>query len=130
MKEILFIHDQLENPWVRQHFLETAGYRVHATKSGIAGLERIAAQQPSLVLMDVLVEGRNGFDVCREIRKRHKAEDLPVILCSEIYRSRLFRDEAAAAGAQRYLLKPMRLDDLVREVAALIGEGAKGKNAA
>ena len=122
MKTIYFVHDQLEAPFVRQHFLESAGYRVVAMESGERCLELLGSERADLVLMDVLIEGRNGFEVCRRIRKRFSPSELPVILCSEIYRSRLFREEALQAGAQRYLLKPVRLDELVAEVHAVLDE--------
>jgi len=127
MKAIYFVHDQLENPFLRQHFLESSGYHVVAMGSGQRCLDLCAERVPSLVLMDVLIEGRNGFEICRALRKRFAPDELPVILCSEVYRSRLFRDEAISAGAQRYLLKPLRLDELVREVSQALQGGAAGR---
>jgi CheY-like chemotaxis protein len=121
MKQIYLVHDELETPWVRQHFLESSGYQVTAFKSGVECRNALAEKKPDLVLMDVLIEGRNGFEVCRQIRREISAEDLPIVLCSEIYRSRLFQDEAINAGAQRYVLKPCRLDELVQIVSEILG---------
>jgi DNA-binding response OmpR family regulator len=75
-----------------------------------------------LVLMDVLLEGKNGFDVCRAIRERYTARELPIVLCSHIYRSRIYRDEAAAVGAQKYLLLPMKLDEMLDHVNQLVAQ--------
>lgn len=119
-KHILFVHDQLESPYVRQSFLEEAGYRVTAFDSSQDCLEFLQKEKPDVVLMDILIEGRNGFETCRRIRGIHGPLELPVVLCSEIYRSRTFRDEAFSSGAQRYLLKPMPLEDLVGELHSLL----------
>jgi CheY-like chemotaxis protein len=127
MKVIYFVHDQLENPFLRQHFLESSGYHVVTMGSGQRCLDLCSERMPSLVLMDVLIEGKNGFEICRAIRKRFAPDELPVILCSEVYRSRLFRDEAISAGAQRYLLKPLRLDELVREVSEVLAVDSQGR---
>jgi CheY-like chemotaxis protein len=119
-RHILLVHDQNEAPYVRQSFLEGAGFRVSAVGSSEAALQHIQDARPDAVVMDILIEGLNGFETCRRIRRLHDHQDLPVVLCSEIYRSRAFRDEAFSAGAQRYLLKPLRLEELVGELQALL----------
>jgi CheY-like chemotaxis protein len=50
---------------------------------------------------------------------------LPVVLCTHIYRSRIYRDEAVAAGAQRYVLLPVKLDELVGMIAELTAAKAR-----
>ena len=55
-------------------------------------------------------------------RRAIPAETLPIILCTSIYRSRIYREEALAAGAQRYLLRPIHPNDLLREASTLIQE--------
>jgi CheY-like chemotaxis protein len=124
VKEILFVHDQLENPWVRQSCLESAGYRVRAFARGDECLHALGERLPELVLIDVLIEGQNGFELCAAIRANHRAEELPVILCSEVYRDELFQAEARRVGAQRYLLKPCSAEALLTAVASVLpGQG-------
>jgi len=120
MQEIFLVHDVQESAATRTSFLEMSGYHVVAMKSGLDCLERLEKHKPALVLMDVLIEGLNGFETCRRIRAKFKPEELPVILGSTIYRSRIYRDEALKAGAQRYLLRPIKLDDLVKHVSEVL----------
>ena len=120
MKEIYLVHDQLESHWVRQHYLESAGYKVTPFDGGDACLHALSERLPDLVLLDVLIEGRNGFEVCASLRADHSAEELPVVLCSEIYREEAFRLEAERAGAQRYVLKPCPLEELVAIVSGVL----------
>ena len=75
-----------------------------------------------MILMDVLLEGINGFDACRKIRTLLDPEQMPIILGSHVYRSRVYREEAQAAGAQRYLRYPMDPDELVLAVNEVILE--------
>ena len=116
MEEIFYVPDQQESPSVRKHFLEMSGYKVVQFASGAEVLEALEARTPALVLLDVLIEGANGFDVCRTIRNRRPAAEFPIVLTSGVYHSRLYRDEALAAGAQSYVIRPIDPDDLVKIV--------------
>lgn len=127
MQHIFLVHDQQDSPATRKTYLEMAGYEVSVMKSGEECLKALAAKKPALVLMDVLLDGKNGFDVCRAIRERVGPAEVPIILCSHIYRSRIYRDEANAAGAQRYLLQPMPVEDLMANVTDLAVVHTKAK---
>jgi len=116
MKLIFFIHDCQDDPEPRRQVLESSGYSVRSFSSGSEALEALSVDQPDAVVMDILLDGPNGFEVCRSIRARHPAGELPVILCSAVYRKRVFKEEAWDAGAQGYLLKPVDPDDLVQHV--------------
>lgn len=127
MKKIVLVHDQQESATPRKSFLEVSGYGVHLVSNGDQALEEIGNAKPDLVLMDVLLEGRNGFDVCRKLRETWGPDELPVLLSSGIYRSRIYRDEANNAGAQGYILKPCEPDELVREVSQILERSAAAR---
>jgi len=120
MQTIHLVHDQQESAATRRSFLEMSGFRVVPIRSSRECLERIALEKPDLALIDVLIEGLNGFELCRRIRTTFEPAELPVILGSTIYRSRIYRDEALRAGAQRYLLRPVKLDELVRQISEVL----------
>ena len=120
MQTIHLVHDQQESAATRKSFLEMSGFRVVLIRSSRECLERIALEKPDLALIDVLIEGLNGFELCRRIRTTFEPAELPVILGSTIYRSRIYRDEALRAGAQRYLLRPVKLDELVRQISEVL----------
>ena len=122
---VFFVHDFQESPLTRKHYLEMSGFDVTLMRSGDECLKAMSATKPALVLMDVLLEGKNGFEVCRAIRELASATEVPVVLCTHIYRSRIYRDEAVAAGAQRYVLLPVKLDELLAQVVELTAVKAK-----
>ena len=124
MQEIFFVHDQQESPVPRKDFLEMAGFRVTAMRSGAECFEALEQRTPDLVMLDVLLEGPNGFEVCRRIRERFTAAELPVVLGSMVYRSRVYRDEAFACGAQLYVVRPAKLDDLVAQIRTVLAARA------
>jgi len=121
MKKIFLVHDEQENPATRASFLEMSGYQVELMQSADECLQRIGAEEPDVVIMDVLLKGRTGFELCRQLRITYGPEELPIILMSMIYRARQFREEAMACGAQHYFLRPMKLDELVLAVNLLTG---------
>jgi DNA-binding response OmpR family regulator len=129
VREIFLVHDDQEPPTARRSFLEMAGYTVTVLQDADEVMQLLVQKKPALIVLDVLVHGKTGFDLCREIRVRHTPEELPIILCTEIYRSQVFHDEALRVGAQRYLVRPIRLDELVRHVNELTraGEGREPK---
>lgn len=122
MRTIYFAHDQQENPESRKHFLELAGYVVRLFASWQT-LEVALRQgpRPNLLLLDVLLEGKNGFDVAHAVSELVPERDFPIILCSHIYRMRPFREEALKCGAQDYLLLPIAPDEFLRRVNQAIG---------
>jgi twitching motility two-component system response regulator PilH len=122
MRTILFAHDQQESPEARKHFLELAGYVVQLFSSYTA-LEAALKEgpAPSLVLIDALLEGRNGFEATQAISRATPGRSFPIVLCSNVYRTRPFREEALRCGAQDYLLLPMTPDEFLRRTNQAIG---------
>ncbi len=121
MKKILFVHDTQEDPNVRKNHLESVGFQVVTADTADDCLARLGEQKFDLVLMDVLLKGMNGFDLVRQLRTKFSADDLPILLGCSIYRLRVYREEAYAAGAQGYVVRPVDLEELVRDMRTLIG---------
>ncbi|MBK7641924.1 MAG: response regulator [Planctomycetes bacterium] len=124
MSTVYFAHDRQESPTPRKLALELAGYKVTLFTNGVALLEALARELPDAVVLDVLLEGRNGFEICRTLRSKYQPASLPVVLSTAIYRSRAYRDEAESVGAQQYLLRPCEPEELATAVTALVGERA------
>ena len=77
MKSILYVHDHQDNPWQKKQLLESAGMQVELAKTSNDCLIAIDKSRPDIVLMDVLLEGSNGFELCEEIRRRFSKTELP-----------------------------------------------------
>lgn len=117
MKKIVLVHDASESPLQRRYCLERAGYDVTTTSDSEALLERLRGDAaPALLVIDVLVDGLNGFALCRRVREHFAQAELPIVLGSEVYSADVFRAEAERAGAQEYLTSPRDLDQLLDAV--------------
>jgi len=130
---ILLAHDQQENPEARKHFLELAGFRVVLVKNHAELVAALAKEPPALALIDILLEGKTGFDAARELREQTQTQAFPIVLCSHVYRLRTFRDEALRCGAQDYLVLPLAPEEFVRRIQralATFAQPASGASSA
>ncbi|MEQ1895175.1 MAG: response regulator [Planctomycetota bacterium] len=117
MRTIFFAHDQQENPEHRKHVLELSGYVVRLFSNHAALLEAVVqGPAPDLVLIDTLLEGKHGFDSVQDLSRNFPKRTWPILLASQIYRLRAFREEALKSGAQDYLLLPLAPDEFLRRV--------------
>jgi CheY-like chemotaxis protein len=96
-----------------------AGFRVVRAERGDLALEAVRRERPALVLLDVLMPGLDGLEVCTAIRADALLRATPVVLLSAMGEDRLI-EAAQRAGATAWLTKPMRLDAL-REVISRLG---------
>ena len=107
MKQVYFVHDQEESSAVRSSHMEMAGLEVRLFTNGRDLLDALSHHHPDAVLMDVLIDGRNGFEICAEISERYPQRQFPVLLCSRVYRGSNFVAEARRVGAQGLVELPL-----------------------
>jgi DNA-binding response OmpR family regulator len=122
VRKVFLVHDEQENPSIRQNHLESAGFQVRLLTSGNQLHAALEKETPALVILDVLLEGKNGFDVCQDVHLKYKSRAFPLVLCTHIYRSRQFRDEALRMGASDYLLLPMGFEDFLGRIGDVLRE--------
>ena len=113
---ILLIEDDPQDQTIVTAALENEGYIVEVTDTGEAGLEALQEQEPDLVLLDLILPGIDGLEVCRQIRGLC---DLPVIILTA-------KDEEVdlvvglELGADDYVTKPFSIRELVARVRAML----------
>jgi DNA-binding response OmpR family regulator len=97
--------------------LEEAGYRLHREANGLQAINTVERQRFDLVLLDLMLPGADGWDVCRHLRARHP--DVPVIMLSA-RSAEAHRVLGLELGADDYLAKPFSMLELVARVRALL----------
>lgn len=123
MKKILVIEDDPVSGKLMTEILAARGYRTHLATDGAEGLRAFDAHPPDMVLVDVQLPRKNGFEVAHEMRKRASSEDLPIVLMSAVLTDEsIAKAQADRLGAQGYLIKPFKMGALVERVRDLIGE--------
>ncbi len=99
--------------------LERGGHIPTLISNPIQGLERIKADVPDLVILDVMMPGMSGHDVCRQLRIHEGTENLPVLILTARAQE-TDRDSALESGADEYLSKPVTSQELLRHVNELL----------
>jgi len=116
MPTILVVEDSPTEMQMVKTALQNKGYEVITAANGEEGLEKVRHQLPSLVVLDVVLPGRNGFQVCRDLKSSPDTKNVPVILLtSKTQESDRFW--GMKQGADAYLTKPWREDELLAVVA-------------
>ena len=101
--------------------LEKAGYQVIIATDGRDGLMKALQERPDCLVLDVVLPGVSGFDVCRQLRARDPLRRLPIIMVS-VKDTPLDQNWGLGQGADRYLPKPFSEETLVQVVEEVLSE--------
>lgn len=121
---ILLVEDEPGLVLTLSDLLRGEGYTVESAMDGPNGLARAANEKFDVVILDVMLPGKNGFEVCRELRQRGK--DVAVLMLTA--RTQLAdRVAGLKTGADDYLAKPFEPPELLARIEALLRRVKKGK---
>jgi DNA-binding response OmpR family regulator len=125
-RNVLFIDDDvLVGQWVRD-LLEREGFHVTIALNGRDGLAAARRHPPDLILLDVVLPGMDGFDVCREIRQDSELSTVSVVMLTATKSPKL-NANAFAAGAEACVTKPFQPHRLVNTVHMTLQNAALKK---
>ena len=123
---VMVIEDEKEIRDLVRYNLERAGFRVAAAADGEEGLERVFASRPDAVVLDLMLPGRSGLEVLRELRSEPATRDLPVIVLTA-RAAEMDKLLGFEHGADDYLTKPFSPRELVARVQALLRRAHPGR---
>ena len=115
---ILVADDVPENVRLLEAVLVPRGYEVVSASDGLQALEAARSARPDLVLLDVVMPGLDGFEVCRQLRAREDTAMLPVIMLTASEGTE--KTKAIDAGADDFIPKPFNHDELLGRVRSLL----------
>jgi len=117
--EILLVDDQEETRLLIARHLALAGYFVRCASSAESALQAISERKPDLVLLDVVMQGMSGLELCRHLKADSATLSIPVVLVTGLDR-RSDRVSGLDAGADDFLTKPVDREELLARVASLM----------
>lgn len=120
MAKILVVDDSPTELHVVTTILKGAGHDTVTAADGEAGISSAQAEQPDLILMDVVMPGLNGFQATRKISRNPNTQNIPVIIVSTKDQE-TDREWGMRQGAKAYLVKPVKADELLSKVNELLG---------
>jgi DNA-binding response OmpR family regulator len=117
--DILIVEDELEIAQLIQLSLEKEGFSCRISRDGISALRMFQEQPPDLIILDLMIPGLDGLEVCARIRQKPGAKD-PYILMLTAKGEEIDRVIGLSTGADDYMVKPFSPRELVARVRALL----------
>ena len=118
-RKILIADDEPNIVVALEYLLRRGGYEVHVARDGDEALSQVNAKLPDLVLLDVMMPRRNGYEVCKAIRARAELQHTKVVMLSAKGRDAEI-NLGMAAGADLYITKPFSTRELLAKIKTLL----------
>jgi class 3 adenylate cyclase len=119
LAKVLVVDDTPQNVKLLADLLSVKGYAVVTAASGPEGLDKVEAERPDIVLLDVMMPGMSGYEVCRKIRENPATGILPVVMVTALDPGQE-RIKGLDAGADDFLTKPVNHAELLARVRSLV----------
>lgn len=126
MKKIIIIEDEKDLADLLSFNLSREGYRVAQAYDGVSGLALVQQEQPDLVLLDLMIPGLMGTEVCRRIKADSATAAIPILMVTA-RGEEMDRVVGFELGADDYVTKPFSMRELTLRIAAILRRGSTGK---
>jgi two-component system cell cycle response regulator len=118
-ERVLVVDDEAGNRELLEAILTEDGYRVEQADNGVRALAQATAAPPDLILLDLMMPGMNGFEVCQRLKQDPATASVPVIVVTALAQIK-DKEAALTSGADDFLTKPVNTEDLRTRVAAML----------
>ena len=123
-KKILIVDDDPDLVEAVSSILESKGYDVVAAYGGVEGLEKARTERPDLIVLDVMMPDKDGYQVCKELKADPECRSIPILLLtavvSKISTTRYTQQMGMETEADDYIDKPVEPEVLVQRIEALL----------
>ena len=120
MSKIVVVDDSYAEVQVIESCLKGANHTVTSFPSSDKLEEKVAIEKPDLIVLDVVMPGRNGFQTCRDLKGDERFKNIPIILCTS-KDNESDRFWGIQQGANGYITKPFKPEDLLAAIRKVLG---------
>ena len=121
-RRVLVVDDEPNMLLALQLMMRKAGYDVRLARDGEEALEAMVTHRPHIVILDIMLPGRDGFEICEVIRANPDWADVKIIMLTARARE-VDRQKGLAVGADDYITKPFSTREVLQRVTDLLGLG-------
>ena len=115
LAKILVVDDEAKNVKLMEAQLAPRGYAVITAYSGEEAISQVEQEHPDLILLDILMPGMNGFEVCKKLKDDHNTSLIPIVIMTALGQVE-DRIRGIEAGADDFLTKPVNHDELLARI--------------
>jgi two-component system cell cycle response regulator len=116
---ILIVDDNAQNVELLQAFLESLPVKIVTAVDGVDALEKVAAHNPDLLLLDIMMPRMSGFQVCRRIKSDPKTKDIQILMVTALNELGDI-EQASECGTDDFVSKPVNKHELLHRVRSLL----------
>ncbi len=120
-KKILVIEDDPASLRLMMYTLQHEGYQVITAANGLEGLRKALKEKPDLLILDVMLPGIDGFEVCHRLRAESQTAHLPILMLSGKAQE-IDKATGLKVGADDYITKPVTPSETASRVRALLAQ--------
>jgi two-component system alkaline phosphatase synthesis response regulator PhoP len=124
-KRVLVVDDEPDFADLVKQYLEQAGFEVEVAYDGVQGLEKVKANPPDAIVLDVMMPEKDGYEVCGELKGDEKYSDIPIVLLtavsSHVGTTQYSHYDGMSTEADDYLPKPASAEEITESVKSLLG---------
>ncbi|MDJ0716987.1 MAG: response regulator [Prochloraceae cyanobacterium] len=115
MSKVLLVEDSVLEFETLKRYLQKQGFLVYGVRSAEEAHLRLKQQKPDVILLDVILPGASGFELCRKLKKDSKTKAIPVVICST-KNTKVDRIWSDMSGADAYITKPVDEATLIQTI--------------
>jgi len=124
MAKVLLVDDDLDFSEATKTILESKSFEVGVAYDGVEGWEKVKAERPDLIVLDVMMPRKDGYEMCKELKADPKYSNIPVLLLTAVAEnvstSRYTTLMGMETEADDYINKPVEPRELVKRIEALL----------
>ena len=124
-KRILIVDDEPDFSMIVQTYLEKEGFATEVAYNGVEGYEKIKANPPDAIVLDVMMPEMDGYELCALLKKESAYANIPIVLLTavadRVTSTKYSHYDGMSTEADDYLPKPASADDITQSVKRLLG---------
>jgi len=116
-RKVLVVDDSATDRANLEGILNKAGYIVSTANSGVAAIEKVKADKPDVILLDIIMPEMDGYRTCRTLKKDEASKNIPIIFVTS-KKEKADKMWAMRQGGDGYIVKPAEEEAVLKELAA------------
>ena len=122
---VLVVDDEVSVRRLIEYLLKEMKYNTHQACNGEEAIEILKKVDVDLIILDILLPGKHGLDICTMIREMDKSKNIPIMIITGVYTKSKYNYQSKEYGANAFMTKPFEVDKFMIEVDKLVNHDNK-----